>query len=128
MQDSHGVLVVVHLVGDLACVEVELKPWGAQWGLGDEVGRVLVVAGPVEGEGGQGVGRNPEEGDLGVGVPLEAGRTDQGREQEEEVYHHDLEGQQGEEEGPGQEVEDLEGQEGQVVQEGDVGDPVCHLK
>lgn len=120
--------MVVHLVGDLACVEVELKPWGAQWGLGGEEGRVLGVAGPVEGVGDQGVGRNLEEGGLEAGVPLVAGRTDQGREQGEEACHHDLEDQRGEGGGPDQEVEDLEDQVGQVDQEGDVGDPASHLK
>lgn len=119
-------LVVVHLAGDLACVEVEPKPWGAQWGQGDVEGMVLGVAGPVEGVGGQGEGRNLEEGDLGAGVPLEAGQTDQGREQGEEAYRHDLEDQQGEGGGPGQEVEVLGDQGDQVDQEGDVGDPASH--
>lgn len=115
-------------MGDLACVEVEPKPWGAQWGLGDEEGKVPGVGGPVEGAGDQGEGRNLEEGDLGAGVPLQAGQTDQGREQGEEACHHDLEDQRGEEGGPGQEVEVLEGQGDQVDQEGDVGDPASHLK
>lgn len=120
-------LGVVHLVGDLACVEVVPKPWAAQWGLGDEGGRVPEVAGPVEGVGDQGEGRNLEEEVLGARVPLEAGQTDQGREQGEEACHHDLEDQQGEGGGPGQEVGVLGGQGGQVGQEGDVGVPASHL-
>lgn len=127
MQGLHEGLVVVHLVGDLACVEVELKPWGAQWGLGGEEGRVLVEAGLVEGVGDQGVGHNLEEGGPGAGVPLEADQTDQGREQGEEACHHGLEDQQ-EGGGPGQEVDDLEAQGGQVDQEGGAGDLAFHLK
>lgn len=120
-------LVVVHLVGDLACVEVAPKPWGAQWGLGDVVGRAPGVAGPAEGVGDQEEGRNLEEGGLGAGVPLEAGQTDQGIEQGEEAYRLDLEDQKGEGGGPGQEVEVLVDQGDQVDQEGDVEDPAFHL-
>lgn len=119
-------LVVGHLVEDLACEEVEPKPWGAQWGLGDEEGMVLGVGGPVGGVGGQGEGRNLEEGGLAVGVPLVAGQTDQGREQGEEACRRDLEDQQGEGEDPGQEVEVLEGLVDQVDREGAVGDPASH--
>lgn len=121
-------LVVVHLVGDLACEEVEPKPWGAQWGLGDEEEMVLGVVGPVVGVVGQGEGRNLEEGGLGAGVPLVAGQTDQGRELGEEACRRDLEDQQGEGEDPDQAVEVLEGQVDQVDREGDVGDPASHLK
>lgn len=78
-------------MGVLACVEVEPKPWAAQWGLGGEEGRVLGVAGPAEGVGDPEEGRTLEEGGLGEGVPLEAGRTGQGREQGEEACRHDLE-------------------------------------
>lgn len=121
-------LVVVHRVGDLACVEVAPKPWGVQWDLGGEEGMVLGVAGPVEGVGDQGEGRSLEEVGLGAGVPLEAGQTDRGREQGEEACRHDLEDQQGEGGGPDQEVEDLEGRGDQADREGDVGDPASHLK
>lgn len=119
---------VVHPVVDLAYVEVEPKPWGAQLGLGGEEGMVLGVEGPVEEVGDQGEGRNLEEEDLGGGVPLEADRTDQGREQGEEACRHDLEDQREEGGDPGQEVEVLEGQGDQVDREGDVGDPASHLK
>lgn len=115
-----------HLVGDLACVEVEPKPLGGQWGPGDEVGRVLGVVGPAEGVEDQGEGRNLEEGGLGVRDPLVAGQTDQ-REQEEEVCRHDLEDQPVEGGGPGLEVEVLEDQGDQVDQEGDEEDPAFHL-
>lgn len=117
--------MVVHLVGDLPCVEVEPKPLGVQWDLEDEEGRALEVADPAEEVGDQGEGHNLEEGGLGAVVPLVAGQTDQGKEQGEEACHHDSEDQQGVGEGLGQEVEDLEGQEDQ---EGDVGDPAFHLK
>lgn len=119
--------MVVHLVGDLVCVGVELKPWGAQWDLEDGEGRALVVVGLVEGVGDQGVGRNLEEGGPGARVPLEAGQIDQGREQVEEACHHGSEDQRGEGEDLGREVEDLEDQGDQVGQEGDVGDPASHL-
>lgn len=120
-------LVVVHPAGDPACVEVEPKPWGAQGGLGDVKGRAPGVAGPAEGVGDREEGRNLEEGDLGAGVPLEAGQTDQGIEQGEEAYRLDLEDQKGEGGGPGQEVEVLVDQGDQVDQEEDVGDPASHL-
>lgn len=120
-------LVVVHLEGDLACVEVEPMPWGARWGLEDVEERVPVVVGPVEGVGDQEEGHNQEEGDLGARVPLEAGQTDQGREQGEAACHHDLEDRRGEEGVPDQEVEVLEDQGDQVDREGDVGDPASHL-
>lgn len=71
---------------------------------------------------------NLEEGDLEEGVPLVAGQTDQGREQEEEACRHGLEDQLGEGGGPVQEVEVLVGQEDQVGREGDVEDPAFHLK
>lgn len=119
--------MVVHLVGDPVCVGVELKPWGAQWDLGDGEGRALVVVGLVEGVGDQGVGRNLEEGGPGARVPLEAGQIDQGREQVEEACHHGSEDQRGEGGDLGREVEDLEDQGDQVGQEGDVGDPASHL-
>lgn len=118
---------MAHLAGGLACVEVELKPLGVQWDPGGAEGRVLEVAGPVEGVGDQGEGNNLEEGGLEARVPLVAGQIDQGREQGAEAGHHDLEDQKGEGGGPVQEVEVLEDQGDQVDQEGDVGDPASHL-
>ena len=88
--------MVVRLVEDLACVEEEPKPWAVQWDLGDEEGRVLEVVGPDWGVGDQGEGHNLEEGGLEVRVPLVAGQTDQGREQEEVACHHGLEDQRAE--------------------------------
>lgn len=120
-------LVVVHLVGDLACVEVEPKTWGAQGGLGGAEGRVPGEVGPVEAVGDQEEDRNLEVGGLGAGGPWEAGQTDQGREQGEEACHHDLEDQGGEGGDPGQEVEVLEDQGVRVDQEGDVVDLASHL-
>lgn len=119
--------MVVHLVGDLVCVEVEPKPWGAQWDLEDGEGRALVAVGLVEGVGDQGVGRNLGEGGPGARVPLEAGQTDQGREQVGEACHHGWEDQRGEGGDLGREVEDLEDQGDQVGREGDAGDPAFHL-
>lgn len=86
------------------------------------------MVGPVEGVEDQGVGRNLEEGGLGAGVQLEAGQTDREREQGEEACRYDLEDQQGEGGGPGQEEGVLEGQGDQVDPEGDVGDPASHLQ
>lgn len=120
-------LVAVHPAGDLACVEVEPMPWGAQWGLGDVMGRGPGAVGPAEGVGDQEAGHNLEEVDLGAGGPSEAGQTDQGIEQGEEAYRLDLEDQIGEVGGPDQEVEVLVDQEDQVGQVGDVEDPAFHL-
>lgn len=114
-------------MGDLACVEGVPKPWGDQWGLGDEEGRVQGVVGPVEGVEDPEEDRNLEEGGLGAWVPLEADRTDQERGQGEAVYRHGLEDQGGEGGGLDQGVEVLEGLGGQVGQEGGVGDPASHL-
>lgn len=86
------------------------------------------MEGLVEEEGDQGEGRNLEEGVLEAVVPLGVGQTDQGKERGEEACHFDLEAQQEEGGGPDQEVEDLEDQGVQVDQEGDVVDPVFHLK
>lgn len=121
-------LVVVHPAGDLACVGEGPKPWGAQWGLGDVERRVPGVAGPAEGVGDPGEGRNREEGDLGAEVPSEAGQTARGIEQGEGAYRRDLEAQRVEAGAPGQEVEVLVDQGDQVDQGVDVGGPASHLK
>lgn len=128
MQGWHGELAVVHLVEDQACGEVEPKPGGAQSGLGDEEGRVLVVVGPVEGVVDQGVGHTLAEGGLEAGVPMEAGQTDQERLQGEEACRHDLEDHRVEVGDPGREEEDLEDRGVQVDQEEDEGGPASLLK
>lgn len=81
--------MVVHLVEDLACEVVVPKPWGARWGLGGEEGMVPEVGAPVEVVEGQGEGHNLEEGDLEAEAPVVVDRTDQGKEQGEEVCRHD---------------------------------------
>lgn len=73
------VLVVGHLVEDLACVEEEPKPSGALWGLGGEEGRVPEVVGPAVGVVDLEEGRNLEEAVLGAAVPLVVDQTDRGR-------------------------------------------------
>lgn len=119
---------MVHLVEDRACGEVEPKPGGAQSGLGDEEGRVLVVVGPVEGVVDQGVGHTLAEGGLGAGVPMEAGQTDQEREQGEEACRHDLGDHRVEVGDLGREEEDLEDRGVRVDQEEDEGGPASLLK
>lgn len=98
---------------------------GAQWGLEDVEGKVLEEVDPVEGVGDLEGVHNLEEVDLGEEVQVEAGQTDRGREQGEEVCRPDLEDLVKEVVGPGQEVEDLEGQ---GDQEGGAEDPEYHLQ
>lgn len=126
-QGSHVEQVVGHQEEDLANVVGEPKPVGAQWGLEDVEGKVLEEVDPVEGVGDLEGVHNLEVEDLGEEVQVEAGQTDQGREQGEEVCHPDLEGLV-EVVGPGQEVEVLEDLEGQGDQEGGAEDPEYHLK
>lgn len=118
-----------HQEEDLANGVVEPKPAGGQWGLEDVEGRGLEEVGPVEGVVDLEGDNNQEEAGLGEEVPAEAGQTDQGREQGEEVCRHDLEDPAEEAAGPGQGVQvDLEGQGVQVDLEEGVEDPESHLK
>lgn len=116
---------MVHLVVARACVGVEPKPGGARLGQGDEEGRVPVEVDPAVGVVDQGVDHIQEEEGQVVGVPVEAGQTDQGRGLEEEACHHGLVGHQAVGGDPGRVVED---QAGRVDQGEDEEGPAFLLK
>lgn len=103
----------------------EPKPEGAQWGRGDEEGRVPAEAGPAAGAADQGVGRSQGAGGLVAGGPAVAGQTDQGRGPAGEACRHGWEDPQVEVEDPGQVGEDPGGR---AVREEGEGGPASLLR